>query len=124
MGLTGASVTADNIILSDFATVTVTGTGSTFAERGYLSITDFQLGGANVVAGGLNSSYSLYFDFTATGHLTSASSNPMSSVMPGAFDTLSYSLVGASGNSTFSTGRQQPGRHQRRAHASTRRRAY
>src|SRR5215207_489033 len=74
VGLTGAPVTADNIILSDFSTVAFS-SPTTFTERGYLSITDFQLGGANVVAGGLNSTYSLYFDFTGTGHLTSANSN-------------------------------------------------
>src|SRR6478609_7676115 len=67
VGLSGSSVTADNILVSDFATVTQTG-ATTFSEQGFLSVTGFQLGGTNVVAGGLNSTYSLYIPFTATGH--------------------------------------------------------
>src|SRR5215216_3718303 len=65
VGLTGASVTADNVLLSDFSAVTFTG-ATTFSDTGLLSITGFQLGGSNVVAGGLNSTYSLYFQFTGT----------------------------------------------------------
>ena len=107
VGLTGAAVTADNIILSDFSTVTAP-TATTFTERGYLSITDFQLGGTNVVAGGLNSTYSLYFDFTATGHLTSANTNATTGLTSGVFDTLTYSLIGAAGNSTFSVAGNNP----------------
>ena len=101
VGLTGAPVTADNILVSDFASVTLTG-ATTFAEQGFLSITGFQLGGVNVVAGGLNSTYSLYFSFNGTGHNTlNAGSNPNTTVTAGVFDTLNYSLIGASGNSTF-----------------------
>jgi hypothetical protein len=107
VGLNGAPVTADNIILSDFSSVTFTG-ATTFTERGYLSITDFQLGGSNVVAGGLNSTYSLYFDFSATGHITSANTNPLTGTTSGVLDTLSYSLIGASGNSTFSVAGNNP----------------
>jgi hypothetical protein len=100
VGLTGANVTADNIIVSDFATATFT-SGTNFTEQGFLSITDFQLGGTNVVAGGLNSTYSLYFQFSGTGHLTSANTNPLTGVTSGVLDTLTYSLIGATGNATF-----------------------
>jgi hypothetical protein len=100
VGLTGANVTADNIILSDFATATFS-SPTTFSEQGYLSITNFQLGGTNITAGGLNSTYSLYFQFSGTGHLTSGNTNPVTGVTSGVFDTLTYSLFGASGNSTF-----------------------
>jgi hypothetical protein len=100
VGLTGANVTADNIIVSDFATATLSGPTS-FSEQGYLSITNFQLGGTNVVAGGLNSTYSLYIQYSGTGHLTSANTNSFTGVTSGVFDTLSYSLIGATGNSTF-----------------------
>ena len=41
-GLTGTSFTADNIIVSDFATVTFT-SGNTFHEEGYLGVSSFQL---------------------------------------------------------------------------------
>ena len=108
VGLTGAAVTADNIVLSDFLTATVTGTGSTFSERGYLSVASFQLGSANVVADGLNTTYSLYFDFSATGHLTSANIDPSAGMTTGVFDTLTYSLVGANGNASFSTAGNNP----------------
>ena len=107
VGQTGTPDTADNIILSDFSTVNFT-SATNFTERGFLSITDFQLGGTNVVAGGLNSTYSLYFDFTGSGHLTSANTNPTAGVTSGAFDTLNYSLVAASGNSTFSVAGNNP----------------
>jgi len=73
-----------------------------------LSVASFQLGGSNVVAGGLNSTYSLYFDFNATGHLTSANTDPLAGMTSGVFDTLTYSLVGANGNSTFSTAGNNP----------------
>jgi hypothetical protein len=100
VGLTGATVTADNVILSDFARVTFS-SPTNFIEQGFLSITDFQLGGSNVVAGGLNSTYSLYFEFTGTGHLTSANTNPLTGVTNGVIDTLNYTLYGANGNATF-----------------------
>jgi hypothetical protein len=102
VGLTGAPVTADNILVSDFSSVTLTG-ATTFAEQGFLSITGFQLGGVNVVAGGLNSTYSLYLSFNGTGHNTlgNSGSNLNTTVTAGVFDTLNYSLIGASGNSTF-----------------------
>jgi hypothetical protein len=101
-GLTGAAVTADNILVSDFARVTFTDATS-FSETGFLSITGFQLGGSNVTAGGLNETYSLHFEFSGTGHLTTgdASSDPRTSLTAGVFDTLSYSLLGASGNTSF-----------------------
>ena len=101
VGLTGANVTADNIIVSDFATVMLS-SPTTFSEQGFLSITNFQLGGTNVVAGGLNSTYSLYIQYSGTGHITSANTNSLTGPTSGVFDTLSYSLIGASGNSTFS----------------------
>src|ERR1043166_8866744 len=68
VGLTGASVTADNILLSDFSSVMATG-ATTFSETGFLSLSGFQLGGTNITAGGLNSTYSLYIPFSGTGHL-------------------------------------------------------
>jgi hypothetical protein len=102
VGLTGSAVTADNVLLSDFSNVTFTG-ATTFTDTGYLSITGFQLGGTNVTAGGLNSTYSLYFQFNGTGHLTTgtASTDPRTSVTAGVFDSLTYSLIGSSGNTTF-----------------------
>src|SRR5262245_33795428 len=102
VGLTGAAVTADNILLSASSNVTCPG-ATTFSDRGFLSITGLQLGGSNVTAGGLNSTYSLWFAFNGTGHLTTgtSSTDPRTAVTAGVFDTLTYNLVGASGNATF-----------------------
>jgi len=102
VGLTGAAVTADNVLLSNFSNLTYTG-ATTFSDNGFLSITGFQLGGSNVTAGGLNSTYSLWFRFNGTGHLTigTSSTDPRTAVTAGVFDTLTYSFVGASGNATF-----------------------
>jgi len=101
VGLSGSSVTADNILVSDFANVTQTG-ATTFSEQGFLSVTGFQLGGTNVVAGGLNSTYSIYVPFTATGHtILNPGANPNTTVTAGVLDTLTYSFVAAPSNSTF-----------------------
>jgi hypothetical protein len=102
VGLTGEAVNADNIIVSDFSTVTFTGP-TTFTDTGFLSVTGFQLGGSNVVAEGLNSSYSLYFEFSGTGSLTTgtAASDPRNTVTAGVFDTLDYSLIATPGNVSF-----------------------
>ena len=59
VGLAGTSFTADNIIVSDFATATFT-PDNTFHEDGYLPVSGFQLDGKDIVAGGLNSTYRLY----------------------------------------------------------------
>lgn len=102
VGLNGSAVTADNALLSNFSNLTYTGL-TTFTQSGFLSITGLQLGGSNVTAGGLNSTYSLYFQFEGTGHLTTgtALTDKQSAVTAGVFDTLSYTLVGAAGNATF-----------------------
>lgn len=103
--LVGTPITADNILLSDFAAVTLTGgpSATTFSEAGFLSVTGFQLGGTNVFTDGLNSTYSLYFQFNATGHLTNGTNSTNVTTTPtnGVFDTLTFSLLGANGNSTF-----------------------
>ena len=101
-GLTGAPVTADNILVSDFARVLFSD-ASHFTEDGFLSITGFQLGGANVSAPDLNTNYSLYLQYTGTAHATvGAGADPHTTFTGGLFDTLSYTFYGVSGNSTFS----------------------
>lgn len=85
---------ADNILISDFARVTTT--GSTFEESGYLSVTDFQLGGANVPSTGLGTDYNMYIAFTGTGTISSSGD---ANVVPtfGSFQTLTYQLFGYDG---------------------------
>jgi len=90
-GLTGTTFTADNIIVSDFATVTFT-SGSTFHEEGYLGVSSFQLDGKDINAAGLNTTYSLYFRFTGDG------------VTNGAFSSLNYQLFGTNSVPTFGPG--------------------
>ena len=90
-GLTGTSFTADNIIVSDFATVTFTG-ASTFHEEGYLGVSSFQLNGKDIDAGGLNSTYSLYFRFVADG------------ANNGAISSLTYQMFGTNSVPTFGPG--------------------
>lgn len=86
-GLNGDSLTADNIVISDYATVR-NGDGGSFTERGFLAVSSFQLAGQEVDAGGLNSTYGLYFDFQGTGTQTGST---------GTFDTLTYTLYGYNG---------------------------
>ena len=64
--LIGAPVTAENIVISDFSTVRLTG-GTSFTDSGFLAVQSFQNAGATVVAGGLNSTYGLYFAFSGAG---------------------------------------------------------
>ncbi len=90
-GLTGTTFTADNIIVSDFATVTFTG-GNTFHEEGYLGVSSFQLNGKDINAGGLNTTYSMYFRFTGDG------------INNGAFSALNYQLFGTNSVPTFGPG--------------------
>ena len=90
-GLTGTTFTADNIIVSDFATVTFTA-GNTFHEDGFLGVSSFQLNGKDIVAGGLNSTYSLYFRFTTDGTVN------------GPISALTYQLFGTNSVPTFGPG--------------------
>ena len=91
VGLTGTSFTSDNIIVSDFATVTFM-SGNTFHEDGYLAVSSFQLDGKDIVAGGLNSTYSLYFHFTSDG------------VVNGPISALTYELFGTNTVPAFGPG--------------------
>jgi hypothetical protein len=92
--LVGAPVTADNIIISDFSTVRFT-SPTTFSDAGYLAVQSFEMGGTTVVAGGLNSTYGLYFQFSGTG--TVSGGNPAVSPTSGTFSSLTYTLFGYNG---------------------------
>ncbi|MEO6897596.1 MAG: flocculation-associated PEP-CTERM protein PepA [Caldimonas sp.] len=92
--LLGAPVTADNIIISDFSTVRFTSPTS-FTDTGYLAVQSFQLGGTTVIAGGLNSTYGLYFQFSGAGMLSGG--NPALNVTSGNFTSLDYTLYGYNG---------------------------
>jgi hypothetical protein len=91
--LVGTPVRADNIIISDFSTVRLT--GPTFNDTGFLSVQSFQLAGTTVTASGLNSTYGLFFEFAGTGTVTAA--NPAATPTFGQFSSLNYTLYGYNG---------------------------
>lgn len=103
-GMNGSQFTADNILISDFSSVTFT-TPTNFTDTGLLQVTSFQLGGSTFTPTGLNAAggYSLWFSFTGTGHLTSGTAATLAtSPSNGQFDSLTYTFNGAAGPSTFS----------------------
>lgn len=93
--LNGGSVTADNIIVSDFSHVTVDPITGNFTDTGMLSVQSFQLAGAVVASAGLNSTYGLYITFSATG--TQTPGNLLTDFTHGNFTTLDYTLWGFNG---------------------------
>ncbi len=98
VALSGTAFTADNMLISDYATVRF-GPGNTFTETGFLSISGAQLGGINLLPGGLNSSYGMYISFSGTG--STGPGNPSLVGTSGTFSTLSYTLYGYNGAATF-----------------------
>jgi hypothetical protein len=91
--LAGTAVRADNIIVSDFSTVRLT--GPSFSDSGFLAVQSFQLGGTTIPAAGLNSTYGLFFEFSGTGTTTAA--NPATTPTFGQFSSLNYTLYGYNG---------------------------
>ena len=91
-GVTGATAfTADNLKVSDFATVTYTATG--FTETGYLQVINAQNGNSVVSTPGLNTSYGLYIAFTSAG-TNVVSANGFTA---GNLTSLSYTFYGTTG---------------------------
>jgi len=97
--LAGAPVTADNIDLGDYATITINNSTGKFTETGYLPIYSFTNSGAYAPAGGLNSTYGLYFGFSATGQLNGAIPTTSGSVVGGTFSSITDTLYGYNGAS-------------------------
>lgn len=94
VGLSGAAFTADNIIISNYSTATLTPNlsgGADFTETGVLPVSAFQLGSNFVVPGGLNTSYGLYFGFDGAG---TQSTPTLEAGTIGSFDTLTFTLYG------------------------------
>ena len=100
-GITGAPpsmIKADNILISDYSTVTIDA-GGNFTDTGFLAVSSFQLGGATFTPPGLNSTYGMYFSFSATGKQSVG--NPALVPTFGTFSSLSYTLFGYNGTGTF-----------------------
>jgi hypothetical protein len=96
--LAGTAFTADNMLVSDYATVRF-GAGNTFTETGFLSISGAQLGGVTLVPPGLNSTYGMYIKFTGSGN--TGAGDPGLVGTSGTFTTLTYTLYGYNGLATF-----------------------
>ncbi len=94
--LNGGSVTADNIVVSDYAHVKLNPVLGTFTEIGLLSVQSFQLGGSVASSPGLNSTYGLYISFTGAG-TQQFGSNPLTGFTAGSFTSLDYKLWGYNG---------------------------
>jgi hypothetical protein len=95
-GLNGDAVTADNIIISDYSTVFLDQATGSFTDQGFLAISNFQLANTNIQAGGLNTDYGLYIQFSGTG--TQTPGDPTAVPTFGTFDTLEYTLFGYNGS--------------------------
>jgi hypothetical protein len=102
-------VTADNQILSNFSTITLTpsGSGASFTVRGALDITSFTLNNSPVGAPGLNTSYALYYLFNGAGTQNSPTLAPGTL---GTFSSLNFTLYGApiTGTLAFNNSDTQP----------------
>jgi len=98
VGLKGAQFTADNILISDYATVRF-GDGNSFTETGFLAISGVESGGNILSPSGLNTStstgYGMYIKFTGAG--STSGGNPSTGFTSGTFNSLSYELYGYNG---------------------------
>ena len=98
VGLNGSAFTADNFMISDFSTITLTSTGPTtqsFTDNGTLAVSNFQLGSnGSISTPGLNSTYGLYLNFAGTGTQTTTSPGNSN----GTFSTLNFTLNGYNRN--------------------------
>ena len=97
-GLIGTAFTGDNILISDFSTVTFDGGGG-FKDSGFLSVSAIQLGGTTSTPAGLNSTYGLYFAFSGKG--TTVIADPRFVPTLASFTSLTYQLYGYNGPATF-----------------------
>ena len=96
--LAGTAFTGDNILISDFSTVTFDGLGN-FTDTGFLSVSAIQLVGSTFTPTGLNSAYGLYFAFSGAG--TTTLGDPKLVPTIGTFKTLTYTLYGYNGLASF-----------------------
>lgn len=100
VGLLGTQFTADNLLISDYATVQNTPTG--FQETGYLAITGVQSGSSTAsLPGGLNSTYGLYVQFSVTGSAAGSFTSGGTTFYGGVIDSISYTLYGYNGTGSF-----------------------
>ena len=96
--LAGSSFAGDNVLISDYSTVTSDGVGG-FTETGFLAVSAIQLAGATFTPTGLNSTYGLYIKFDGKG--TTTVGDPKLVPTVGKFTDLTYTLFGYNGTASF-----------------------
>jgi hypothetical protein len=105
VGLDGTKVTADTLVLSDYAQISLTPTGpttATFLDAGYLPVIGFRLNGQAVLPSGYlatdGSGWGAYIRYSGTGtQIVSPQGVPVSAT----YQTLTYEIVGYNGLATF-----------------------
>jgi len=97
-GLNGTAFTGDNILISDFSTVSFDAMGN-FTDTGFLSVSAIQLVGTTYTPVGLNSDYGLYFAFSGVGKTTLGDPRVVPTI--GSFTSLTYQLYGYNGLASF-----------------------
>lgn len=95
-------LTADTLLLGDYAKITMSNGGRTFSDVGYLPVQGFSLGGKPLSPPGFTapggSGWGVYFRYSGTGTQTlSASGIPESAT----YSQLSYQLISYEGSATF-----------------------
>ncbi|WP_043836032.1 flocculation-associated PEP-CTERM protein PepA [Muricoccus aerilatus] len=107
-GAAAPTFTADVLNLKDFSRVDLgssSGNTTTFTESGFLQVNNASLNGNTFDPTGNRSAYSLYFQYSGTGTQNAANFTQSSQ---GVFNSLSYTLYGALGASTFSVASGTP----------------
>lgn len=90
VGLSGSDITADNMLLANSATITISPNGS-FTEHAFEIITSFQLNGSTITPAGYGTNYSLFFEINAAG--TQSPAVPaVGQTSTGAFTSVSYNF--------------------------------
>ncbi|MGI4952687.1 MAG: hypothetical protein ACRYGM_12880, partial [Janthinobacterium lividum] len=105
VGLNGTSVTADTLVLSDYAQISFAPTGpatAMFVDAGYLPVIGFRLNGQAVASSGYlaadGSGWGLYIRYAGTGSQTLS---PQGVPVSATYQTLTYDLVGYNGLAAF-----------------------
>lgn len=97
-GLGGEMFTQNDQIISDYSLITINSKTGQFTDQGILPIVQFLNGNSPVSGTGLNTSYSLYYDYTASGYFTHNGVTGLSTTGNNVanFLSLSYQLMGDS----------------------------
>ena len=97
-GLTGTTVTADMLVLSDYAQIRFGDGGTTFVDTGYLPVIGLRLNGQAVAPDGFGTTWGAYISYVGTGtQVVTPQGVPVSAT----FQTLSYTIIAYDGVASF-----------------------